>query len=142
MPNLTNSQEPEPFFWPLGAGAARKKYQEPEPEPLGEKIRSRSRLKKKSGAGAAKKLAGSPTLFVTYLFTLFDNMFVGNKKKVMDTLIDGCTQKNCKKYKLFYMGLPLSSLVLGIILKMSHFKTHSRKLGKKVNLLYVNKNYF
>ena len=25
LPNLTNSPEPEPFFWPLGAGAARKK---------------------------------------------------------------------------------------------------------------------
>ena len=30
-------------FWPLGAGAARKKYQEPEPEPLEKKVRSRSR---------------------------------------------------------------------------------------------------
>ena len=61
MPNLTNSQEPEPgVFWPLGAGAARKKYQEP--EPLWEKIRSRSRLKTKSGAGAAKTLAGSSAL--------------------------------------------------------------------------------
>ena len=64
MPNLTNSQEPEPgFFWPLGAGAARKKIaeagaawekdQEPEPEPL---------EKKKSGAGAVQKIAGSPAL--------------------------------------------------------------------------------
>ena len=52
MPNLTNSQEPEPL---------EKKYQEP--EPLGKKIRSRSRLKKTSGAGAAKKFAGSPALF-------------------------------------------------------------------------------
>ena len=50
------------FFWPLGAGAARKKTgsrsrlgknQESEPEPL---------EKKKSGAGAAKKIAGSPAL--------------------------------------------------------------------------------
>ena len=24
LPSLTNNQEPEPFFWPLGAGAARK----------------------------------------------------------------------------------------------------------------------
>ena len=63
MPNLTNSQEPEPVFFghlvpepePL-----EKKY--PEPEPLGKKIRSRSRLKKKSEAGAAKKFAGSPAL--------------------------------------------------------------------------------
>ena len=59
MPNLTNSQEPEPVFLPLGAkaGAARKKIpgagaawgknQEPEP------------LEKKSEAGAATKLAGS-----------------------------------------------------------------------------------
>ena len=50
-------------FWPLGAGAARKKIpgagapaweknQEPEPEPL----------EKKSGAGAAKKFAGSLAL--------------------------------------------------------------------------------
>ena len=47
MPNLTNSQEPEPVFWPLGAGAARKKIpgagaacekiQEPDPEPLEKK---------------------------------------------------------------------------------------------------------
>ena len=51
LPNLTNSQEPEPFFFPLGAGAARKKYQEPvplgkknqEPERLEKKVRSRSR---------------------------------------------------------------------------------------------------
>ena len=42
LPNLTNNQAGAGFFWPLGAGAARKKYQEPEPEPLG----------KKSGAGA------------------------------------------------------------------------------------------
>ena len=38
LPNLTKIQEPEPVFWSLGAGAARKKYQEPE---------SRSRLGKK-----------------------------------------------------------------------------------------------
>ena len=48
--NLTKSQEPEPFFLPLGAEAARKIYQEP--EPLGKTIRSQSRLIKKSGAGA------------------------------------------------------------------------------------------
>ena len=62
------AKEPEPVvagcFWPLGAGAARKKIpgagagagweknHEPEPEPL----------EKKSGAGAAKKFAGSPAL--------------------------------------------------------------------------------
>ena len=40
LPNLTNSQEPEPFFFVLGA-ARKKKYQEPEP------------LGKKSGAGSA-----------------------------------------------------------------------------------------
>ena len=57
MPNLTKSQELEPFFWPLGAGAeaagkkipgagagaAWEKNQEPEPEPLEKKVRSRSR---------------------------------------------------------------------------------------------------
>ena len=44
LPNLTNSQEPEPgFFWSLGAGAARKKNT---------RSRNRSRLGKKSGAGA------------------------------------------------------------------------------------------
>jgi len=72
LPNLTNSQEPEPvFFGPL----------EPKPEPLGkkipgtgavaalEKIRSRSRLKKKSGA--AKKLAGSPALPYILTFSVF-----------------------------------------------------------------------
>ena len=51
------AKEPEPVgarcFWPLGAGAARKKIpgagaaweknQEPEPEPLEKKVRSRSR---------------------------------------------------------------------------------------------------
>ena len=62
------AKEPEPVgagcFWPLGAGAARKKY--PESEPLGKKIRSRSQLKKKSGAGAAKKLASSPALCELY----------------------------------------------------------------------------
>ena len=41
-------------------------------------------------------------------FTLFDTMFVGNIKKVMDTLIDDCTQKSLQKVQLFYMGLPLS----------------------------------
>ena len=49
LPNLTNS--PESVFWPLGAGAARKKYKEPEPLE-----------KKKSGAGADKKFAGSSSL--------------------------------------------------------------------------------
>ena len=50
LPNLTNSQEPEPFFLaPWSRSRSKKKYQEPEPEPLGEKIRSRSRsLLKKS----------------------------------------------------------------------------------------------
>ena len=62
------AKEPEPVgagcFWPLGAGAARKKYQELEPEPLGKKIRGQSGLKKKSGAGARapKKFAGSAAL--------------------------------------------------------------------------------
>ena len=52
-PNLTNSQETEPFFFgPFGAGATQKKYQEP--GLLGKKIRSRSRMKKKSGAGDVK----------------------------------------------------------------------------------------
>ena len=63
LPNLTNSQEPETFFfWPLGVGAeaARKKYTR-------SRSRSRSRLKKKTGAeaGAAKKLAGSPALLIS-----------------------------------------------------------------------------
>ena len=48
------------FFWPLGAGANLKKYQEPETEPL----------EKKSGAGAANKLAGSPALFDMVVFLL------------------------------------------------------------------------
>ena len=57
MPNLTISQEPEPgFFWPLGAGAARKKIaearaawekdQEPEPEPLEKKSQEPEPFKK------------------------------------------------------------------------------------------------
>ena len=45
LPNLTNSQEPEPFFWPLGAGAVKKIT----------RSQSQSRLGKKSGAGAAWK---------------------------------------------------------------------------------------
>ena len=53
-------------MWPLGAGAALKKYQEP--EPLGENIRSRSGLKKKSGAGAATILAGSVALYIVYSY--------------------------------------------------------------------------
>ena len=62
-------------FWPLEAGAARKKYQEPEPETLGKKIRSRSRsrLKKKSGAGAAKKFARSPALYLYLISALQDS---------------------------------------------------------------------
>ena len=35
-----------------------------------------------------------------------------------------------------------SSLYRGIILKKLHFKTHSRKIGKNVNLFYLNKNNF
>ena len=63
LPNLTNSQEPEPgIFGPLEPEPLENKYQEPEPVPLGKKIRSRSRLKKKSGAGAAKNISGSPAL--------------------------------------------------------------------------------
>jgi len=39
---------------------------------------------------------------------LFDNMFVGNKKKVMDILINEYTQKTlAKSSNFFYMGLPL-----------------------------------
>ena len=61
MPNLTNSQEPEPSFFldPLSRSRSRSKKI---PEPLGKKIRSRSRLGEKSGAGAVKKFAGSPAL--------------------------------------------------------------------------------
>ena len=68
FPNLTNSQEREPFFWPLGAGAAAgvawEKNQEPEP------------LEKMSGAraGAAKKLARSQALLCTYL--LYTHLFM------------------------------------------------------------------
>ena len=61
LPNLTNSQEPEPgVFGSL----------EPEPEPLGKKIKSRSRLKKKLGAGAEKEIAGSPALVMGKSATL------------------------------------------------------------------------
>jgi len=49
LPNLTNSQEPKPVFWPLGAGAARKKYQESEP-PV-----AAWGKKSEAGAGAASK---------------------------------------------------------------------------------------
>ena len=55
MPNLINSQEPEPFFLPLGAGAARKripgagpaweKNPTPEPEPLEKKIQEPEPIK-------------------------------------------------------------------------------------------------
>ena len=44
LPNLTNSQEPELVFWPLGAGATWKKI--PGAGAALEKFRSRSRLKK------------------------------------------------------------------------------------------------
>ena len=58
LPNLTNSQEPEPgVFGSL------------EPEPLGKKIGSRSRLKKKSGA--AKKFADSPALPIHLSLSIF-----------------------------------------------------------------------
>ena len=52
LPNLTNSQEPDPFFGPL------------EPEPLEKNTRSWSLLKKKvrSQSRAAKKFAGSSAL--------------------------------------------------------------------------------
>ena len=43
LPNLTNSQEPESVFWPLGAGAALKKI----PGAV-------AAWEKKSGAGDAK----------------------------------------------------------------------------------------
>ena len=44
LPNLTNSQEPEPgFFGPIEPEPIEKEYQETEPEPLGKKIRSWSR---------------------------------------------------------------------------------------------------
>ena len=82
LPNLTNSQEPEPvFFGPLepepepeplkkipgaeagagaGAGAAWQKNQKPEPEPL--------EKKSGTGAGAAKKLAVSSALALPVKF--------------------------------------------------------------------------
>ena len=70
LPNLTNlSGARAGFFWPLRAGAARKKNsrsrsrfgknQEPEPEPL--------EKKSEAGAGAAKKFAGSQALTQTVL---------------------------------------------------------------------------
>jgi len=41
-------------------------------------------------------------------FTLFDNMFVGNKKKVMETLINECTQKKLAKSSNFFIWVYLS----------------------------------
>ena len=39
---------------------------------------------------------------------MFDNIFVGNKKKVMDTLIDECTQKKLAKSSNFFIWVHLS----------------------------------
>ena len=64
LPNLTNSQEPEPHVLaPWSLSRQNKKYQEP--EPLGKKINSRSRPlgKKKPGAGAAKIISSSQPCF-------------------------------------------------------------------------------
>ena len=70
LPNLTNSQEPEPVIfapWSWSRSGSNKntrsrsrlgKNQEPEAKPL----------EKKSGAGAAKKLAGSPALIILQSF--------------------------------------------------------------------------
>ena len=61
--------EPEPeavgagCFWPLGAGATRKKI--PGAGAAWEKKQEPEPLEKKSGAGAAKKFAGSPALSKT-----------------------------------------------------------------------------
>ena len=49
-------------------------------------------------------------IFLKYLFTLFDNMFVGNKKKVMDTLIDEFTQKKLAKSSNFFIWVYSSVL--------------------------------
>ena len=61
LPNLTNSQEPEPvIFAPWsGTGAARKKIPGAGAD---------WEMGKKSGAGAAKKLAGSPALIILQSF--------------------------------------------------------------------------
>ena len=98
MPNLTNSQEPEPVFWPLGAwaGAARKKIpgaganleinQEPELEPL----------EKKSGAGDAKKFAGSPALIRVNI-----NMFTSYLSRILTGfLIRSATDKHLHDIKI------------------------------------------
>ena len=68
LSNLTNSQEPEPFFWPLGAGAAWEKNQELESEPLEKKIRSQSR--------SLKRLAGSPSLIIIFACFVSNSLFV------------------------------------------------------------------
>ena len=39
---------------------------------------------------------------------MFDNMFVENKKKVMDTLIGDCTQKKLAKSSNFFIMVNLS----------------------------------
>ena len=45
---------------------------------------------------------------MVYMFNLFDNMFVGNKKKVIDTLIEECTQKKLAKCSNFFIWVYLS----------------------------------
>ena len=61
LPNLTNSQKPETFFFgpelEPEPEPPEKKYQVP--EPLGEKNQEPEPLEKKVRTGAAKKLAGS-----------------------------------------------------------------------------------
>ena len=55
-------------------------------------------------------------------FTLFDNMFVGNKKKVVDTLIDDCTQKSLQKVATFCIWVYLSGYIrtVGGLLGLSY----------------------
>ena len=57
------------FFWPLGAGAARKKIPG-----------AGAAWEKKAGAGAAQKLAGSPALLKTKEFSRFSSIDLPQKQ--------------------------------------------------------------
>ena len=88
------AKEPEPvgagYFWPLGAGAARKKIAGAGAGAAWEKKirRSRSRLTKKSGAGAgaANKLAGSPALVIG-VYELLGNLIFRSDAKMCILMI-------------------------------------------------------
>ena len=64
------------------------------------------------------------------------SMFIGNKKKCMDTLIDDCTQKKLAKISNFFIWIDLSLSRLAL-----HTKTSLSLSDTEIHLVNINLSF-